>query len=424
MVLSVSDVRATVTKVCTRTDVLDACRERDLGTVIAVLGAHGVTQGQISGLTGIPQGRLSEYMTRKRVPRASSTFQAFADGVGIPSAAREALGLAPGTPGQSAPIGGQSPGRAVPDVGLSYLDTSAPAAGNLAQLWQADLSDAMAPCGQADPGRWNDVSLRWLVDPGPQPRSGTADRARIGLADIERFRATVDLFIHLDNRFGGGHARTALVQYLSTDGGRLLRGRYSEITGRALFSSLAEATLLAAWMSYDSMPASALAQRYFIQALALAQAGDDRLLGASILDAMSHQATYLGRFGEAANLARAAKAGTQGLATPTLVSHFHAMEARAMAQMGDAKGCDHALAEAVREFERRTPEDDPVWIRYFDEFELSAEFGHCLRDLGRATDAARYASRGVAAADETTLGRSDFFRHGCPGRRVRGCRRG
>ena len=84
MVLSVSDVRAIITKVCARTDVLDAFRKRDLGTVIAVLGAHGVTQGQISGLTGIPQGRLSEYMTRKRVPRASSTFQAFADGVGMP----------------------------------------------------------------------------------------------------------------------------------------------------------------------------------------------------------------------------------------------------------------------------------------------------------------------------------------------------
>ena len=246
-------------------------------------------------------------------------------------------------------------------------------------------------------------------DPGCQPGNGKADGARIGLADIERFRATVDLFVHLDNRFGGGHARTALVQYLSTDAGRLLRGRYSETTGQALYSSVAEATLLAAWMSYDSMPASALAQRYFIQALALAQAGDDRLLGASILDAMSHQATYMGRFGEAANLARAAKTGTQGIATPTLVSHFHAMEARALARMGDGKGCDHALAEAVREFERRTPENDPAWIRYFDEFELSAEFGHCLRDLGRATEAARYASRGVMAVDEMTLGRSDFF---------------
>lgn len=229
------------------------------------------------------------------------------------------------------------------------------------------------------------------------------------MADVERFRSTVDMFAQLDDRFGGGHARTALIQYLSADAGRLLNGRYTEATGRALFSSVAEATLLAAWMSYDSMPGSALAQRYFTQALALAQAGGDRLLGASVLDAMSHQATYLGRFGEAANLARAAKTGTQGIATPTLTSHFHTMEARALARMGDAKGCDRALAEAVREFERRLPDNDPNWIRYFDESELSAEFGHCLRDLGRAAEAAQYASRSVAAVNDTTFLRSDFF---------------
>ena len=161
-------------------------------------------------------------------------------------------------------------------------------------------------------------------------------------------------------------------------------------------------------MSYDSMPGSSIAQRYFIQALALAEAGNDRLLGASVLDAMSHQATYAGRFGEAANLARAAAAGTRGIATATLTSHFHTMEARALARLGDAKGCDHALAEAVREFERRKPEDDPNWIQYFDDSELSAEFGHCLRDLGRATDAAQYASRSLVAVDGTFL-RSDFF---------------
>ena len=100
-------------------------------------------------------------------------------------------------------------------------------------------------------------------------------------------------------------------------------------------------------MSYDSAPRSALAQRYFIQALALAQAGGDRLLGASILDAMSHQATHTGRFGEAASLARAARTGTAGIATPTLTAHFHTMEARALARLGDARGCDRALAEAV-----------------------------------------------------------------------------
>jgi hypothetical protein len=89
----------------------------------------------------------------------------------------------------------------------------------------------------------------------------------------------------MDSRFGGGHAREALIKYLSVDGDRLLRGKYSDVVGRELFSAVGEATLLAAWMTYDSAPTSALAQGYFIQGLSLAQAGGDRLLGASILDA-------------------------------------------------------------------------------------------------------------------------------------------
>jgi hypothetical protein len=103
----------------------------------------------------------------------------------------------------------------------------------------------------------------------------------------------------------------------------------------------------------------ALAQRYFIQALALAQAAGDRLLGVSILDAMSHQATFTGRFGEAANLARAARTGTAGVATATLTGHFHTMEARALARLGDARGCDRALAEAVRDSPAAT--SSPRW---------------------------------------------------------------
>jgi transcriptional regulator with XRE-family HTH domain len=387
--------------------VLDACRRRDLGAIVDVLGAHGVTQGKIAELTGKTQGRLSQYKTHKIEPRGAKTFQDFADGLGMPPAAREALGLTADLPGQHAASNPAPDHQA--DLGLIYPATPTEAAGNLAQLWQADLSGPDTSWGPADPRAWTDAPLRWLVDAAATSGREAPRAVRIGLADIERFRATGHVFRQLDDRFGGGHARTALIQYLHADAGRLLNGQYTETTGRALFSAVAEATLLAAWMSYDSMPAGTLTQRYFVQALALAQAGGDRLLGASILDAMSHQATYLGRYSEAANLARAARAGTQGIATPTLVSHFHTMEARALARIGDASACDRALADAVHEFERRTPDNDPLWIQYFDEAELSAEFGHCLRDLGRPTQAAQYASASIAAVDDVTFLRSDFF---------------
>ena len=144
-----------------------------------------------------------------------------------------------------------------------------------------------------------------------------------------------------------------------------------------------------------------------MQALALAQAGNDRLLGAGILDAMSHQATFLGRYTEAATLARAALQGTRGLATPSLTAHFHAMEARALARLQDTKACGRALSESMRAFERANPVNDTPWFQYFNESELSAGLGHCMRDLGRAADAVQHA--GNALANTGQFARSDFF---------------
>src|SRR3984957_6883474 len=121
MAVDIPAIREVVERVCTRNDVLDACRRRDIGTLIEVLCAQGITQGQLSVLTGIPQGRLSEYKTHKRAPTATSTFEAFADGLGMPPAARRALGLAPEVAGSGPfdPAGGRSAdivGASVGDV--------------------------------------------------------------------------------------------------------------------------------------------------------------------------------------------------------------------------------------------------------------------------------------------------------------------
>jgi hypothetical protein len=295
------------------------------------------------------------------------------------------------------------------DLGLTYPDKP-DSTENLVTLWHADLDEsALATNSRIDPDAWNAASLRWLVDLGSSYSTPASTGPRIGNSDIERFRTTVDMFAQLDNRFGGGHARQALTQYLATDAKRMLRGRFSdETTRQALFSSVAEATLLAAWMAYDSA-LHGLAQRYFIQALGIAQSGNDRLLAASILDAMSHQATFVGRYRDAANLAKAARTGTQGVATPTLTAHFYTMEARALARLGEARSCDLALSEAVRAFERRNRDDDPEWIRYFDDAELAAEFGHCFRDLGRPVDASQYANQCLGTIDDGVYLRSDFF---------------
>ena len=81
MAVDIPAAREVVERVFARSDVLSACRRRDLSMPLTVLCANGVTQAQIATLTGIPQGRISEYKTRKRTPTATSTYEAFADGL-------------------------------------------------------------------------------------------------------------------------------------------------------------------------------------------------------------------------------------------------------------------------------------------------------------------------------------------------------
>jgi len=94
MVLSSAEVQAIVEHACARSEVLDACAKRDLGAVITALEASGLSQDRISTLTGIPQDELSEYAAGRRIPAASSTFEAFADGLALPASARHAPGPA------------------------------------------------------------------------------------------------------------------------------------------------------------------------------------------------------------------------------------------------------------------------------------------------------------------------------------------
>jgi hypothetical protein len=225
-------VRGTIDRVFARDDVLNACRKQDLGTVIEILMHHGVTQGWIAGRTSLGQGRLSEYMNHKRKPQATSTFEKFANGIGMPPATRRALGLdrdqSPSTDVDTQPLDRTSRG-----VGLAYPDTPAEAAENLARLWRADLaSSPLQPAG-LDPTASSDASLHWLIDPPRSSESESGSGARIGAADVERFRATVELFTHLDDRFGGSarcirYLRDFRKHLVEADNGRSLAASHEE----------------------------------------------------------------------------------------------------------------------------------------------------------------------------------------------------
>ncbi|WP_326599421.1 regulator [Streptomyces sp. NBC_01803] len=238
--------------------------------------------------------------------------------------------------------------------------------------------------------------------PGPVPaRAGQLDRVergpgqRVTASDIAALRSVADLFRTLDQAYGGGHARQALVRYLEHELEPMLRGSYGEQTGRRLFSAAADLTRLAGWTAYD-IAAHGLAQRYFVQALRLTQAAGDRSYGSYVLVSMSRQAVYLGHGREAVQLARVAQQGMASSVAPVVQALLHAVEARGHGLLGEVRSCTAALARAERALESARPgEDAPTWARFFDEAQLADEFGHCHRDLQQYRAAARHAERSL-----------------------------
>ncbi|MFJ8665721.1 regulator [Streptomyces sp. NPDC093600] len=230
------------------------------------------------------------------------------------------------------------------------------------------------------------------------PRQRGTDRGpgqRVSSGDIAALRSVGELFRTLDHAYGGGHARQALVRYLEHEAEPMLRGTYGESVGRRLFAAAADLTRLAGWTSYD-IAAHGLAQRYFVQALRLAQAAGDRAYGSYVLITMSRQAVYLGHGREAVQLARVAQQGVGSAAPPVVQALLHAVEARGHGVLGEARACGASLARAERALEAARPGDEvPYWARNFDEGQLADEFGHCHRDLQQYRSAAQHAERSL-----------------------------
>ena len=108
MAIDDATARERLARVFARQEFFEACKRRDAGAIVRILGAHGITQGEISARTGIAQSTLSKYKTGGHHAEFASTFEKIADGLGMPQQLRQALGL----------TGENSPGRSGSAAGI------------------------------------------------------------------------------------------------------------------------------------------------------------------------------------------------------------------------------------------------------------------------------------------------------------------
>ncbi|MGH3939139.1 MAG: hypothetical protein ACRDTG_10995 [Pseudonocardiaceae bacterium] len=283
------------------------------------------------------------------------------------------------------------------EVGLRYCETIAATVVAVAELGRYDMRrrgflhrGTFLVVAAVAPSR--DWLLAVLDATEPRPGGG------IGLGQVHLIREAFAGFLEADATGGGGHTRRALTDYLTSGVLPLLQDADpGSEAGAALFAAAAEQASLLGWMASDD-DRQALAQRYLIQALRLAQESGDAVLGANVLATMSDQALMLGYPREALQLAITGRHGLVRGFSPACAARLTALEARAHAALGNAKEAAHAVAESEHAFERIDPLAEPDRAGFIDEIHLCGLWADTFADLRRPVEAARFARRSISAA--------------------------
>jgi hypothetical protein len=229
-------------------------------------------------------------------------------------------------------------------------------------------------------------------------RVRTSATAMIGEGEIGAVREVTVAFNAADERLGGGHARSAVVEYLCTDVATYCGARFAdEATRKAMFGAAAQLAYLVGWKSHD-LGLAGLAQRYYLHAFALASESDPEAHAGYVLRILAHQAMDLGQQEHCVDLAEAALARTQGRVDADTESLFRLTLARAHAVDGSALASRAALRSAEKLISRARADQQPQWASLGGpaEARLANQTGKtlvALGDLGAAEEQFRHSAR-------------------------------
>jgi hypothetical protein len=292
---------------------------------------------------------------------------------------------------------------------LNYPTSPGAAVDTVIELGKADLTrrnTLTAPfvlAALAAPSRdWLLSALEGIADDsGPR---------KVGMRQVAGIREMFSLFQEMDVMRGGGHARTALVEYMNSYVLPLTKTQHEPDVQRAIYEAAAEHAYLVGWMAYDDGQ-HGLAQRYLIQALRLAEAAENPILGAHVLAGMSDQANLLGHPREALMLVRAGRRAITVEGSAACMADLYVLEGRALAALNDCRAASLAVAKAEEAFQNVVPENEPEWARFIDVPYILGEAAHCFRDLGQISQVERFASESAAVAKRQGRARRGALSH-------------
>jgi tetratricopeptide (TPR) repeat protein len=316
-----------------RPDIRDALCKRDIGEFLRLLRKWtGLSQTRIATATTIGQGRLSEYIRDIHEVREIKVWERIADGLDMPDAARDCLGLAHRQPSS-----------------------------------QPEPSPATQPEQKTELLR--QISTARNIDAGV---------IRVLHTETEAIRL-------LDRRLGAPAVEAKMQAHIRQVDTCL---RYSLLPRQRqpLAAVLADASALAGWQAIDAGRLSA-AWDHFERATAAAREAGDNCLLAFAAGEQAYVLADLGRSADALDIVRAAYDETHAAIPHQMRAWLRAAEGEMAAAAGQEAICRRALDLAAQELEHGPSGEDLPYLA-LNTAHLARWRGNCLISFGDPETAA------------------------------------
>ena len=367
-----------------RQDFYEACKRRDAGAMIRILGAHGITQGQMSARTGIAQSTLSNYKRGKNQAEWASTFEKLANGLDMPLPLRQALGLT----GDASPNTSRRAAGAIAGVQADTFDLQLLAEAVGRNGTEVKRRDMLALAGQLG-------ATAALAQSGVWERLAYAltNTSAMNEATIKEMEARSAGFHHLEEIVSAPvllkgitvHLReiSTLLNGSAGDAGNELRRRLIVIAG--------ESSVLAGWLASD-IGDSTTARNFYDTAVKAAEEADDPAIAACALAYRSYIPSAKGANGRARILLTEALENISETGSPATVAWIAARHAEESAQLGDNAQALASWGRAEGAFSICDPDEDRAWTRFLDQNRFDSYRIATYSKIGRLDEAQEIAA--------------------------------
>ena len=241
------------------------------------------------------------------------------------------------------------------------------------------------------------------IDSGPPPIPH-----RVGSAEIGQIRDAARAFAGWAHSYGGAVVRETITSQLKWSAD-LLKTGCSAALRPELFAAVGELGTVAGSTAFDAQEHPD-ARSMFTFALSCIEESGDWHLRAKVLSLMARQAVWCEDADTGLTYVELAMVRSDRLSGPEQAM-LGCARARALAKLGRVQETLAAVGIADEAFSRGTSEDNPVWMRYYDNAQHLGDTGHALFDLALSGHANEGADRlaGAVAGHTDAYTRSRAF---------------